>query len=140
MVTGKLKVGNTKSLVTSQLYNDKLTMNELYRIIRNISQGKALELLTLTACETAAGSDRDALGIAGISLQAGARSAVASLWQVDDQSTAQLITRFYQDLQRGLSRAKALQAAQKAWLQQHDGERYSHPGFWAALILVGNWL
>jgi len=88
-------------------------MNELYQI-RNIRQGN-LELLTLTACETAMGSDRDALGIAGISLQAGARSAVASLWQVDDQSTAQLITRFYQSYGEGQSRAKALQAAQKAW-------------------------
>lgn len=95
LVTGKLKEGNTKSLGTSQLYNDKLTMNELYRIIRNIRQGKALELLTLTACETAAASDRDALGIAGISLQAGARSAVASLWQVDDQSCSQKVFRQY---------------------------------------------
>lgn len=140
LVTGKPKEGNIKSPVTSQPYNEKLTMNELYQIIRNIRQGNLLELLTLTACETAMGSDRDALGIAGISLQAGARSAVASLWQVDDQSTAQLITRFYQELRRGQSRAKALQAAQRAWLQEHHKGRYSHPGFWAALILVGNWV
>lgn len=120
-------------------YNEKLTMNQLYQIIREVHQGKSLELLTLTACETAVGSDRDALGIAGISLQAGARSVVASLWQVDDESTAQLITQFYQELRQRMSRAKALQSAQKNWLQQHPGDR-KHPGYWAALILLGNWL
>lgn len=122
-----------------QLYNEKLTMNALYRMVRSVGQERALELLTLTACETAVGSDRDALGIAGISLQAGARSAVASLWQVDDAATAQLITHFYQALKQGMSRAKALQTAQKTWLQQHPDDR-DHPGYWAALILVGNWL
>ena len=125
--------------LAGQTYNEKLTMNALYTMIRAQRQGKPLELLTLTACETAVGSDRDALGIAGISLQAGARSTVASLWQVDDEATAQLITHFYQALKQGMSRAKALQAAQNAWLQQHTGKR-RHPGYWAALILVGNWL
>ena len=67
-------------------------MNGLYKMLRSMRQGQLLELLTLTACETAVGSDREALGIAGISLQAGARSTVASLWQVDDQATAQMIT------------------------------------------------
>ena len=123
----------------TQTYNEKLTMNALYEMIRAKRQGKPLELLTLTACETAVGSDRDALGIAGISLQAGARSTVASLWQVDDQATAQLVTHFYAALKQGMSRAKALQTAQTAWLQAHPGERH-HPGYWAALILVGNWL
>ena len=123
----------------AQTYNEKLTMNTLYEMIRSKRQGKPLELLTLTACETAVGSDRDALGIAGISLQAGVRSTVASLWQVDDQATAQLITHFYQSLKQGMSRAMALQTAQTAWLQEHKGKRH-HPGYWAALILVGNWL
>lgn len=125
--------------VQPQSYNEKLTMNALYRMLRSVPQETGLELLTLTACETAVGSDRDALGIAGISLQAGARSTVASLWQVDDAATAHLITHFYQSLKQGMSRAKALQVAQKTWLQQHTGDRH-HPGYWAALILVGNWL
>ena len=125
LVTGKHNQNN----------NETLTLNQLYQILQN----KSLELLTLTACETAIGSDRDALGIAGISLQAGARSAIASLWQVDDQSTAELIGQFYQNLHQGMGRAKALQSAQKNWLQQHSGDR-NHPGYWAALILVGNWL
>ncbi|BAY28071.1 TPR repeat protein [Calothrix sp. NIES-2100] len=143
LVTGK-QIGeqgelSENSKMQTYRYNEKLTMNQLYQMIREVHQGQALELLTLTACETAAGSDRDALGIAGISLQAGARSVVASLWQVDDESTAQLITQFYQNLQQGMSRAKALQSAQTKWLQQNPGDR-NHPGYWAALILVGNWL
>lgn len=118
-------------------YNEKLTMNQFYQILQAV--GKPLELLTLTACETAVGSDRDALGIAGISIQAGAKSAIASLWQVDDQSTAELITQFYQNLKQGMGRAQALQATQKSWLQKHS-DIQRHPGFWAALTLVGNWL
>jgi CHAT domain-containing protein len=121
----------------AQNYNEKLTMNRLYQILQTI--GKPLELLALTACETAVGSDRDALGIAGISLQAGAKSAIASLWQVDDQATAELISQFYQNLSQGMGRAKALQTSQKTWLHNHPDLR-QHPGYWAALTLVGNWL
>ena len=132
-----LVTGKQISRAASKSDNEKLTMNQFYQILQTI--GKPLELLTLTACETAVGSDRDALGIAGISIQAGAKSAIASLWQVDDQATAELITQFYQNLNQGMGRAKALQAAQKSWLQQHSDAR-QHPGYWAALTLVGNWL
>jgi CHAT domain-containing protein len=137
LVTGKRAPLTAATAPPARLYNEKLTMNQLYAMIRQRPRGNPVELLTLTACETAVGSDRDALGIAGIALQAGARSAIASLWQVDDQATAALITDFYQGLRQGLSRAKALQQAQKLWLQRHPG---SHPSYWAALILVGNWL
>ena len=140
-VSNKQSVKNKSfdSQLVPQNYNETLTMNALYQMLRTMRQGTMLELLTLTACETAVGSDREALGLAGISLQAGARSTVASLWQVDDQATAQLITHFYQALKQGMSRAKALQAAQKHWLQQQPSDR-RHPGYWAALILVGSWL
>jgi CHAT domain-containing protein len=140
-VSHKQSVSNKSfdSQLVPQNYNETLTMNALYQMLRTMRQGTMLELLTLTACETAVGSDREALGLAGISLQAGARSTVASLWQVDDRATAQLITHFYQALKQGMSRAKALQAAQKHWLQQQPSER-RHPGYWAALILVGSWL
>ncbi len=143
LVTGQLTESARPSSLPSSApgiirhYNEKLTMNQLYAMLRQRQQGNPVELLTLTACETAVGSDRDALGIAGIALQAGARSAIASLWQVDDRSTATLITHFYQGLRQGLSRAKALQQAQISWLKENPG---SHPSFWAALILVGTWL
>ncbi len=132
LVTGKQIPG-----AASKPDNEKLTMNQFYQILQTVE--KPLELLTLTACETAVGSDRDALGIAGISIQAGAKSAIASLWQVDDQATAELIAQFYQNLSQRMGRAKALQSAQKSWLQNHPSERH-HPGYWAALTLVGDWL
>ena len=105
LITGKQIASNP------QPYNEKLTMNQFYKILQTV--GNPLDLLTLTACETAVGSDRDALGIAGISIQSGAKSAIASLWQVDDQATAELIAQFYQNLSQGMGRAKALQAVQK---------------------------
>ena len=132
LVTGKQISG-----AASKPDNEKLTMNQFYQILQTVE--KPLDLLTLTACETAVGSDRDALGIAGISIQTGAKSAIASLWQVDDQATAELIAQFYQNLSQGMGRAKALQSAQKSWLQNHSSERH-HPGYWAALTIVGNWL
>lgn len=141
LVTGKLVERNNQKAAPSDRYNEKLTMNQLYQIISSTRHSdKPIELLTLSACETAVGSDRDALGIAGISIQAGSQSAMASLWQVDDQATAQIITQFYQSLRGGLSRAKALQTAQKAWLAEHPNGLYSHPAYWAPFILVGNWL
>ncbi|MBW4511672.1 MAG: CHAT domain-containing protein [Scytonematopsis contorta HA4267-MV1] len=140
MGKGNDKRKNSKDPKTkTDKYNEKLSPDHLYQIIRSNPRGKSVELLALTACETAAGSDRDALGIAGISLQAGAKSAIASLWQVDDLATADIITKFYQNLRNGTSRAKALQQAQISWLSEHKKES-NHPGYWAALILVGNWL
>jgi CHAT domain-containing protein len=132
-----LVTGEQIAAADSNPHNQKLTMNQFYQILRTLEN--PLDLLTLTACETAVGSDRDALGIAGLSIQAGAKSAIASLWQVDDQATAELIVQFYQNLNQGMGRAKALQAAQKNWLQQHS-DMQKHPGFWAALTLIGNWL
>ncbi len=141
LVTGNKVRENRQKSPTTERYNEKLTMNELYQVISNTRQKDTpIELLTLTACETAVGSDREALGLAGISLQAGAQSAIASLWKVDDAATVQLIVTFYQRWQGGLSKAKALQAAQIAWIEAHQQELYSHPGYWAPFILIGNWL
>lgn len=138
LVTGNLVNNNQKP--TNNNYNETLTMNQLYQLVKSTKGANQIKLLTLSACETAAGSDRDALGIAGIALQAGVQSAVASLWQVDDEATTQLITKFYQSLREGLSKAEALQTTQKAWLEAHSQGRYNHPGYWASFILTGNWL
>ncbi|MEO0455916.1 MAG: CHAT domain-containing protein [Cyanobacteria bacterium P01_A01_bin.114] len=132
LVTGE------KVTTAADSYNRPLTINELYRLIRQLEPERPpLQLLTLTACETAAGSERDALGIAGVAVQAGVESAVASLWQVEDLATAELITRFYENLQAGMSRSTALQTTQKEWLATHEGG-YQHPGYWAALVLIGS--
>jgi CHAT domain-containing protein len=96
-----------------------------------------VELLTLSACQTAVGDERAALGLAGVAIKAGARSALASLWFVNDESTSKLVTEFYQQLQNPtLSKAQALQQAQKSLMEQG----YQHPLYWAPFLLIGNWL
>ena len=103
---------------------------------RDVNQSEALELLVLSACETAYGDKRAALGIAGVAVRAGARSTLASLWLVNDRATAELMNYFYQGLKTGMSKGEALRRAQITLLRSE----YSHPRFWSAFILLGNWL
>ena len=121
-------------------YDGKLTLDNLEALIRPSQyRGKPVELLVLSACQTAAGDDRAALGLAGVAVKAGARSALASLWSVNDQSTSALITEVYHQLREHptISKARALQAAQIKLL---DDRRYRHPCYWAPYLLIGNWL
>jgi CHAT domain-containing protein len=121
-------------LVTGK--NKKLTLTDLETDIRRFSRSaEPLELLALTACQTAVGDDRTTLGLAGITVQAGVRSALASLWFISDVYTEELVTQFYGDLKLGMNKAKALQEAQKTMI-----EKGSHPARWAPFILIGNWL
>ena len=125
--------------------NEKLTIDELEIALRQIKGGsRAIELLTLSACETAFGDDRTALGLAGVALQSGVRSAVASLWTVSDASTSVLVSEFYSNLKSGKSKAEALQAAQikliKATEDPEINNPYENPYYWAPFILIGNWL
>lgn len=121
-------------------YDNKLSLDDLETAIRPSQyRGKPVELLVLSACQTAAGDDRAALGLAGVAIKAGARSALASLWFVNDQSTSALITEFYEQLRTSpnLSKAQALQAAQIKLLTDR---RYRHPCYWSPYLIVGNWL
>ncbi|MGI2908439.1 CHAT domain-containing protein, partial [Tolypothrix sp. VBCCA 56010] len=102
--------------------------------LRNTSD-RAIELLVLSACQTASGDKRATLGLAGIAVRAGARSTLATLWSVEDQSTAELMNQFYQELAQRETKAKALRHAQLALLA-----KYQTPYFWAPYVLVGNWL
>ncbi|MEA5449220.1 CHAT domain-containing protein [Leptolyngbya sp. CCNP1308] len=117
-----------------------ILLNELRELLRSrddITTG-AIELLVLSACETAAGDSRATLGLAGIAVEAGSRSTLASLWNLDDQSGAEFMGQFYQALvQPGNSKAAALQEAQLALLQDSN---YRHPRYWAPYVLLGNWL
>lgn len=122
-----------------QSQSQKLTINDLDDIIRRISSRAPLDLLVLSACQTAAGDDRAALGLAGIAAQAGARSVLASLWSVNDPATTQLVGTFYENLVKpGITKAEALRSAQLSLLQ--SGDRTAHPAYWSAFILIGNWL
>jgi len=120
-------------------FDGKLTMDRLDHFIGLFRfRDKPLELLTLSACDTAEGDDRAALGLAGIAVKAGARSAVATLWNINDPASAELVGEFYRHLQDPtVSRAAALQRAQ---LKTLANPRYDHPGFWAAFLLINNWL
>jgi len=120
-------------------YDGKLGMNKLEQLL-GISRFRtdAVELLTLSACQTAAGDDRAALGLAGIAVKAGARSAVATLWTVNDPASAELVSDFYRALkEQSASKARALQLAQ---LELIKDWRYRHPSYWSAFLLIGNWL
>ncbi|KAF3890994.1 CHAT domain-containing protein [Tolypothrix bouteillei VB521301] len=99
---------------------------------------EAVQLLVLSACKTAAGDNRAALGLAGAAIKAGARSTVASLWQIDDESTAQFVGAFYRELKNpNISKAEALRRAQ---LQMLKHPNFNTPSFWSAYVLIGNWL
>jgi CHAT domain-containing protein len=119
-------------------YDGKLTMDDLESDIKYSPMRETpLELLILSACETASGDDRAALGLAGVALKAGARSALATLWYINDKASGAMIAAFYEGLKSGLSRAQALRAAQ---LKLAADPRFAHPAFWAPFLLIGNWL
>lgn len=126
-------------------WDDRINANELDNLLRlEERQGAIIELLILSACQTAVGDKRAALGLAGVAVRAGARSTLASLWYVSDEATAELMSTFYQELLkqnltlgRRQTKAEALSAAQRAMIQNPE---FSHPYYWAAFVLVGNWL
>jgi CHAT domain-containing protein len=117
--------------------NEKLTISELDRIIRRTAtRNEPVDLITLTACQTAVGDERAALGLAGVAIQAGASSALASLWSISDEVTPAVVKDFYLGLQaEHLNKAEALQKAQLALIDQGVA-----PAFWSPFILIGNWL
>lgn len=120
-------------------YDGKLTLNRLEGAVKyGQFRSDPLELLTLSACRTAAGDDRAALGLAGVAIKSGARSALASLWFISDQASSQLVTDFYELIKDpSLSKAKALQQAQ---VNLMNDRRFRHPGYWGAFLMIGNWL
>ncbi len=119
-------------------YNQLLRSNELNNLLRSneLSRSQKVELLVLSACETAQGDNRATLGLAGIAVRAGARSTLATLWQVSDRSTAEVMGQFYKELTNPeVTKAQALHQAQLALFK-----RYKAPYYWAPYVLVGNWL
>jgi len=121
-------------------WDERIDINELDNLLRTEEEQKKIpiELLVLSACQTAVGDKQAALGLAGVAVRAGARSTLASLWYVSDKATQLLMTRFYEELANSnISKAEALQRSQQTVLAT---EEFSHPYFWSAFILVGNWL
>ncbi len=142
-----------------QLWDQKLSLDQLSQLNWG---NPPVDLLVLSACQTALG-DRDAeLGFASLAINAGVRSALASLWEVNDAATLGLMTKFYQQLQVTTTKAEALRQAQLAMLRgevrleggnlvtvngtipltdelRSLGDRsLRHPYFWSAFTMVGN--
>ncbi|MGL5836029.1 MAG: CHAT domain-containing protein [Waterburya sp.] len=149
-----------------QFYDDRLEIPQLQEVSKDLgwnSDDTPIELLVLSACETALG-DKDAeLGFAGLAVQAGVKSALASLWPVSDLGTLALMGEFYDELDTTLNKAEALRQTQLQMLEGNvkvankqvklsngvgldlpadfpDGTlSLSHPYFWSSFTLIGNW-
>jgi CHAT domain-containing protein len=119
-------------------YDQRISIEKLDNLLRSRGKKQPVELLTLSACQTAAGDNRSALGIAGVAVRAGVESAVATLWYINDEATVPLIEEFYSQLrQPNITKAQALRKAQ---LKMIADENYNHPAVWSPFILIGNWL
>jgi CHAT domain-containing protein len=119
-------------------WDGRITIDEFNNLLRGDRQQiRPIELLVLSACQTAIGDKQATLGLAGMAVRAGARSTIATLWDVSDDSTTILMTYFYQELADNLPKAEALRRSQQKILQNRY---FSHPYYWSGFILVGNWL
>ncbi len=143
-----------------QFFNGKLQLNQIREL--NLNQPPT-ELLTLSACRSAIGNEQAELGFAGLAVQAGVKTAVASLWFVSDEGTLGLMTEFYNQLATAPIKAEALRQAQIAMLRgqikvskgqlqlpqgegialppmiAQQGDRVlSHPYYWAAFTMIGS--
>ena len=120
-------------------YDDLLTLDGLESLLKSDKfRRNPIELLSLSACQTAEGDDRSPLGIAGAAIKARARSVVATLWGVEDNSARMAMETFYRGLLVDrMSKAQALRQSQIELLRSDD---YKHPFFWAPFVLIGNWL
>ena len=142
-----------------QFWDTRLTLDKMRQLRWN---NPPVELLVLSACQTAIGDKNAELGFSGLAVQAGVKSAVASLWEVSDEGTLGLMVEFYRDLKTAPIKAEALRQAQIAMLkgqvrleegQLHnsrgsislppalatlENENLSHPYYWAAFIVVGS--
>jgi CHAT domain-containing protein len=125
-------------------WDGKLNANELSSTLQTgeLTRQQPLELLILSACETASGDQQSALGLAGVAVRSGARSTIATLWRVNDALSATLMGNFYNELANikstGISKAEALRRAQLSII--NNPEYRNQLAYWAPYILIGNWI
>ena len=118
-------------------WDGKIGVQSFNELLRERSIQSPLELLVLSACETAQGDNRASLGLAGIAVRSGAKSTLGTLWAINDRSTSQLMVRFYRNLIEGKQgKAAALRSAQLEFLRSQE---YNDPYYWAPFVLVGQW-
>jgi CHAT domain-containing protein len=109
-----------------------LQMSEIYGL------GLNANLVVLSACQTALGREITGEGLIGLSrafFYAGARSVVATLWNLNDRFAAEFVERFYSELNQGHSSEEALRRAKVAYVNH---PRYSHPFYWSSLVMLGD--
>jgi CHAT domain-containing protein/Tfp pilus assembly protein PilF len=127
-------------LVFSTVDRDGRPQDALLRLHEIFNLSLNAELVVLSACETALGKEIRGEGLIGLTrgfMYAGTPRVVASLWNVEDRATAELMKRFYEGmLKRSLKPAAALREAQIALAAD---KRWSDPYYWAAFILQGDW-
>ncbi len=118
-------------------WDGQLTIDQFGRLVKSTQyKDEPLDLITLSACKTAVGDDKAVLGLAGVAIKSGAMSSLATLWEVDDKATSELVVEFYRQLKNNTqSKVQALQKAQLLTIQ-HQG----HPYYWSPFILIGSWL
>ncbi len=132
------------AMAGDRIYDGSLSVTEIVREWR-----LAADLVSLGGCQTALGRETPGEGFIGLAsgfLQAGALALLASLWRVDDEATALLMVRFYENLTgasdggAGMSKGEALREA-KRWLRTYrDGQGrlpFAHPAYWSAFVLIG---
>jgi len=119
-------------------YTSPLFLNDLKRVMGIYQYRKQpIELLTLSACNTARGDERAALGLGGFAVKTGVKSAIASLWKVNDNATSEFMISFYQLLKN--SNESKSQCFRKAQLKMITNTKFSHPSYWAPFIFIGEW-
>jgi CHAT domain-containing protein len=115
-------------------YDELLTLNGLQALMTQ--RRKPIDLIALSACQTAEGDDRAPLGFAGVAIKARAKTALGTLWPVSDEATQTMMSSFYSNLSQGkTSKGNALRAAQRTLIA---GGEFDHPFYWAPFILVGD--
>lgn len=131
--------GKTADSSFVMAYDGVINMDELEQLLKSDKFAKQpVELLTLSACQTAEGDDRAPLGLSGIALKAKVRSALGTLWPVSDEAASLLMAEFYKTLaQPNISKVEALRQAQISLLKKKELE---NPVYWSPFILAGSWL
>ncbi len=149
-------------------WDQKLNLQQLQNSLAQRKVIKPIELLILSACQTASGDKNAALGLAGLAVRLGVQSTVATLWSVNDQSTSELMIKFYQELiEMQRNKVEALQKIDALITQGLSNEelaninfnqtlsqaevltnaqrfllqqtQYKHPYYWSPFVLIGNW-
>ncbi|WP_036480984.1 CHAT domain-containing protein [Myxosarcina sp. GI1] len=122
-------------------WDDNINIKELEEILQQPEvDRRSVELLILSACETATGDKQAALGIAGMAVKAGAKTTLATLWSVYDESTAVAMNNFYRQLTNSENKTNKALTLRQTQLAMINSSRFTHPFYWSGFIMLGNWL